>query len=71
MRILLDQNLSPQLIRKLADVIPGLETVYNLDLVAEPESHIFHWARNAEFVAVVSTDLDFVHLAGCLGRHLR
>jgi predicted nuclease of predicted toxin-antitoxin system len=28
---------------------------------------IFDWAREAEFAAVVSTDLDFVHLAERLG----
>ncbi len=63
MRILLDQNRSPKLIRKLADIIPGLETVYDHDLVGASDPFIFDWARNAEFAAVVSTDLDFVHLA--------
>ncbi|HWF10457.1 MAG TPA: DUF5615 family PIN-like protein [Bryobacteraceae bacterium] len=41
MRILLDQNLSPKLIRKLADIIPGLETVYDHDLVGASDSYIF------------------------------
>ena len=67
MRILLDQNLSPRLILKLADVIPALETVYDHDLVGASDPFIFDWARDAEFAAVISTDLDFVHLAERLG----
>lgn len=67
MRILLDQNLSPKLIWKLTDIIPGLETVYDHGLVGASDRFIFNWARNAEFTAVVSTDRDFVHLAEHLG----
>lgn len=67
MRILLDQNLSPKLIRKPADIIPGLETVYGHDLVGASDSFIFDWARKSEFAAVVSTDHDFVQLAERLG----
>jgi predicted nuclease of predicted toxin-antitoxin system len=66
-RILLDQNLSPKLIRKLSDIIPGLETVYDHNLVGASDPLIFNWAREAEFAAVVSTDLDFVRLAERLG----
>ena len=67
MRILLDQILSPKLIRKLADIIPGLETVYDHDLVGASDLFIFDWARKADFTAVVSTDRDLVHLAERLG----
>ncbi|MEO8661334.1 MAG: DUF5615 family PIN-like protein [Bryobacteraceae bacterium] len=67
MRLLLDQNLSPKLIRKLADILPGLETVYDHDLVGASDPFIFDWARNLDFTAVVSTDRDFVHLAERLG----
>jgi predicted nuclease of predicted toxin-antitoxin system len=66
-RILLDQNLSPKLIRKVADVIPGLESVYDHDLVGASDPAIFDWARTMHFTAVVSTDLDFVRLAERLG----
>jgi predicted nuclease of predicted toxin-antitoxin system len=66
-RVLLDQNLSPRLIRRLADIIPGLETVYGHNLVGASDPFIFDWARGAEFAAVVSTDLDFVHLAERFG----
>ncbi len=67
MRILLDQNLSPKLIRKLADIIPGLESVYDHNLVAASDPSVFAWARKAEFAAEVSADRDFVHLAERLG----
>jgi predicted nuclease of predicted toxin-antitoxin system len=67
-RILLDQNLSPKLIRSLADVIPGLETVYDHDLIGASDPLVFDWARTSEFTAVVSTDLDFVRLVERMGQ---
>ena len=63
MRILLDQNLSPKLIRKLADVLPGLETVYDHDLIDSSDPFIFGWARRSEVSAVISADRDFIRLA--------
>ena len=62
MRILLDQNLSPKLIRRLADIFPGLESVYDRGLTGSSDPVIFEWARRAEFDALVSTDHDFVRL---------
>ena len=67
MRILLDQNLSPRLIRKLADVLPGLESVYDHDLTGASDPAIFAWARRLEFSALVSADRDFVHIAERVG----
>jgi predicted nuclease of predicted toxin-antitoxin system len=66
-RVLLDQNLSPKLIRKLADIFPGLESVYDHDLTGSSDPFIFEWARRAEFTALVSTDRDFIDLAERLG----
>jgi predicted nuclease of predicted toxin-antitoxin system len=66
-RILLDQNLSPKLIRKLAYGVSGLETVYDHDLVGASDPFIFDRARKMEFSALVRTDRDFVHLAERLG----
>jgi predicted nuclease of predicted toxin-antitoxin system len=66
-RILLDQNLSPKLIRKLADVLPGLESVYDYGLTGASDPFIFDWARRSEFSGLISTDRDFVHLAERLG----
>ena len=67
MRVLLDQNLSPKLIRKLTDVIPGLESVYNHGLVGATDPFIYDWARQSGFAALLSADRDFVKLAERLG----
>ena len=57
MRILLDQNLSPKLIRRLADIIPGLETVYDHNLVAASYPLVFVLGSGTrEFAAVVSAE---------------
>ncbi|HZO52327.1 MAG TPA: DUF5615 family PIN-like protein [Bryobacteraceae bacterium] len=61
MRILLDQNLSPKLIRRLEDVLPGLESVYDHDLIGASDPVIFSWARRMGFAALITTDLDLVH----------
>jgi len=66
-RVLLDQNLSPKLIRKLADVLPGLESVYDHGLIDSPDPFIFDWARRSGFSAVISADRDFVRLAERFG----
>lgn len=68
MRILLDQNLSPKLIVRLADLLPGLESVYDHRLIGASDPVIFEWARKQEFAALVSADRDFVHLAERLGQ---
>ena len=67
MRVLLDQNLSPKLIQKLADVFPELESVYDHGLIDSSDSFIFDWARRAEVSAVISADRDFVRLAERFG----
>jgi len=66
-RILLDQNLSPKLVRALADIFPALETVYDHSLTGASDPFIFEWARNAHIAAVISTDRDFVRLAETCG----
>lgn len=66
-RILLDQNLSPKLIRQLADVMSGLESVYAHGLTGASDPDIFDWAGRSGFTAVLSTDRDFVLLAERLG----
>lgn len=67
MRILLDQNLSPKLIRALADVLPGLESVYQHALVGASDPFIFEWASKLGFDGLLSADHDFVHLAERVG----
>ena len=67
MRILFDQNLSPKLIGKVADVLPGLESVYDHGLIDSSDPFIFDWARRSEIAAVISADRDFVRLAERFG----
>jgi predicted nuclease of predicted toxin-antitoxin system len=67
LRILLDQNLSPRLIRRLADILPGLESVYDHDLTAASDPFLFEWSRTMGFAALISADRDFVLLAERLG----
>jgi predicted nuclease of predicted toxin-antitoxin system len=66
-RILLDQNLSPKLVRQLADIFPELETVYDHELVGASDPVIFDWARRVGVSAVISADRDFVRLAEHFG----
>jgi predicted nuclease of predicted toxin-antitoxin system len=66
-RVLLDQNLSPKLIGRLADLIPGLESVYDHALTGASDPAIFEWARSNEFTALISTDRDFVHFVDRAG----
>jgi predicted nuclease of predicted toxin-antitoxin system len=66
-RILLDQNLSPKLVRQLTDIFPELETVYDHELIGASDPIIFDWARQAGVVAIISADRDFVLLAERLG----
>jgi predicted nuclease of predicted toxin-antitoxin system len=61
-RILLDQNLSPKLVRQVSDLFPGLESIYDHGLTGAPDSVIFDWARQLSFTAIVSADRDFVRL---------
>jgi len=67
LRILLDQNLSPKLIAKLLDLLPGLESGYHHNLIGASDPVLFQWARARSFRAVMSTDFDLVRLAERLG----
>ena len=58
MRILLDQNLSPKLIRKLTDLFPGLESVYNHHLTGAADPPIFQWAQEQQIKAIVTNNSD-------------
>ena len=62
MRLLLDQNLSPKLIPRLADVFPGIESVYDHNLTGRSDPFIFDWARAAGISALMSADRDFIRL---------
>jgi len=59
LRILIDQNLSPKLVRRLSDVLPGLESVYEHGLTGVADAVLFDWARERGFAALITADLDF------------
>lgn len=64
---LLDQNLSPKLVPKLNDVLPGLESVYDHNLLGASDPMLFAWAREREIAALMTADRDFVHLVHRVG----
>jgi predicted nuclease of predicted toxin-antitoxin system len=66
MKLLLDQNLSFKLCRRLADVFPGANQVRLLGLAAADDRAIWdHAGRNG--CTLVSQDADFAELAALLG----
>ena len=58
MRLLFDQNLSPRLVRLLADVFPGSIHVQDVGLSTAEDSEVWDYAKAYDFV-VVSKDSDF------------
>jgi predicted nuclease of predicted toxin-antitoxin system len=57
-KLLLDANLSPQLVEALADIYPHAEHVDRLGLGAADDSNIWNYALSGGF-AIVSKDSDF------------
>ena len=66
MKLLFDQNLSYQLVRRLADAYPGSAHVRLLGLAQTDDSEIWKFAAREGFT-VVSKDSDFQQLAMLLG----
>ena len=66
MKLLFDQNLSPKLVKHLADLYPDSNHVYHLgiDLIADKEMR--EYARREGFV-IVTKDSDFSDLCILLG----
>lgn len=58
MRLLFDQNLSPRLVRLLADVYPDCTHVYALGMDRAPDSEVWRYAAAHDY-AIVSKDADF------------
>ncbi len=62
MRLLFDENLSPQLVRRLADVFPGSAHVRDCGLASCADAVVWRHAREQGLV-IVSKDEDFRHLS--------
>jgi predicted nuclease of predicted toxin-antitoxin system len=58
MKLLFDQNLSPKLVRRLADLFPGSSHVQALGLDCAGDDQVWHHARLHGF-AVVTKDEDY------------
>jgi predicted nuclease of predicted toxin-antitoxin system len=64
--LLLDENLSPRLVPRLASLFPRLIHVRDVNLSRAPDREIWDWAR-ANGYTVVTADADFVALSQRLG----
>lgn len=58
MKLLLDENLSPELVRRLHDIFPGSAHVHFCDLGAVDDALVWEYARLHGFV-VVTKDQDY------------
>lgn len=62
MRLLLDQNLSPRLVRALADVLPECVHVRDVGLSRADDGAVWDYAKANGYV-IVSKDSDFHQLS--------
>lgn len=57
-RLLFDQNLSPRLVTRLADLYPDAVHVASLGLGSAPDKAVWQLSRDQDYV-IVSKDADF------------
>lgn len=62
MKLLFDQNLSPRLPRRLANLYPGSEHVFELGLERADDIEVWEYAREKGFI-ITSKDSDFNELS--------
>jgi predicted nuclease of predicted toxin-antitoxin system len=68
MKLLFDQNLSPRLIRRLADLYPGSDHVFERGLERADDSEVWEHAHEHGFM-ITSKDSDFNELSVIHGFH--
>jgi predicted nuclease of predicted toxin-antitoxin system len=66
MRLLLDENLSPRLVRDLADLFPGSIHVHECGLGESADSQVWDFAREKS-LTILSKDSDFCELSALRG----
>lgn len=66
MRLLFDQNLSPRLVERLADLYPESTHVYRIGLDQASDLEIWNAARSEAYI-IVSQDADFTDLSAMFG----
>lgn len=62
MKLLLDQNISYRLVKKLESVFPGIRQVGSLGLNNKSDRSIWDFAKKQEFI-IVTFDSDFYDLS--------
>ena len=62
MKLLFDHNLSPRLVNRLADIYPGSNHLFNLNLDTAEDSFVWQYARDNDFI-IVTKDSDFSELS--------
>jgi len=65
-KLLFDQNLSPKLVERLADLYPDSNHVYDLGIDLAPDTEMREYAGREGFV-IVTKDSDFSDLCILLG----
>jgi len=67
LKLLLDANLSPRLIKRLGELFPGSAHVFDTGLVrSTSDRNIWEYAARGGFT-IVTADSDFLELAESLG----
>ncbi|HEX8351870.1 MAG TPA: DUF5615 family PIN-like protein [Pyrinomonadaceae bacterium] len=66
MKLLFDHNLSPRLIKRLADLYPESNHVYLLGLDQSDDEEVWEFARRGNFL-IVTKDADFSDICLFLG----
>ena len=66
MKLLFDQNLSPRLVNRLADLFPGSAHAHPLGIAQDSDEAVREFARREGFL-VVTKDADFSELCLMLG----
>ena len=62
MKLLLDENLSPRLVERLASLFPSMIHVRDIGLKQGSDSMIWEWAETNDHT-IITTDADFVALS--------
>jgi predicted nuclease of predicted toxin-antitoxin system len=65
-KLLFDHHLSPTLVDRVADLFPGSEHVWNVQLHSVSDETVWLYAREHDFT-VVSKDADFSEISMQLG----
>ena len=66
MKLLLDENLSHRLVRRIADLFPDSAHIATEGLLHAPDAIVWEYAKANGF-AIVTADADFYELATTLG----